>query len=158
MKRCGSMYADYSLYAPHDVRTAKSRRFDGMIVGSDGLLCRMEQKGPPDHSTYAECAGVHECSLIMAQMVSPPRIGSYLKMISRLSRDYSSCWPFLYQQCDRWRFDQAPQLMRKQQAQYDRHVTRYGTPPFSEEESYFDLEYPFDLLLWMSVNSQAANK
>ena len=152
------MYADYSLLAPHDVRAAKSRKFEGMIVGSDGHLCRMEQKRPPDHPAYAERAGVHGCSLLMAQMVSPPCIGAYLRMIARLSRDYYSCWPLLYQQCDRWRFEQVPQLLRKQQAKYDRYITRYGSPPFSDEESYFDPDYPFDHLLWMSVNAEAANK
>ena len=74
MKRCGAMHADYSLFAPHDVRTAKSRKFERLVVGSDGYLCKMEQKGPPDFPTYMECGGLHECAVIMAQMVTPPRI------------------------------------------------------------------------------------
>ena len=40
-KEAGSMYADYSVFAPHDTRTAKSRKSEGMIIGPDGLLCRM---------------------------------------------------------------------------------------------------------------------
>ena len=91
-------------------------------------------------------------------MVSPPCIGSYLKKIARLSRNYSNCWPLLYQQYDRWRFEQIPELYRKQQAKHDRYVTRYGSPPFSNGESYFDADYPFDHLLWMSVNAEVANK
>ena len=78
------MYADYSLFAHHDVRTAKSHKFEGLIVGSDGYLCKMEQKGPPDHPAYMECGGAHECSLVMAKMVSHPCIGSYYKKIPRL--------------------------------------------------------------------------
>ena len=54
-KEVGSMYADYGVFAPHDTGTAKHRKFEGMIIGPDGLLCRMEQKGPPDHATYDEC-------------------------------------------------------------------------------------------------------
>ena len=157
MKSCGSMYADYSLFAPHDVRTAKSRKFEGLIVGSDGYLCT-EQKGLPDHPTYMACGGVHKCSLIMAEMVSPPRIASYYKKISTVSKNYGSCWALLYQQDDRWRFEQIPELYRKQQAKYDRYVARYGSPSFSDEASQFDPQYPFDRLLWMSVNAEVANK
>ena len=91
LKRCGSMYADFSLMTPHNVRTSKSRRFEGLIVGSDGLLCRREQKGPPDFATYQECFAVHECGLIMAQMVGPPRIKGGSKKMEYLSVHYSTC-------------------------------------------------------------------
>ena len=129
------MYADYSVFAPHDVRTAKSRKFEGMTVGADGHLCRMEQKGPPDHSTYAECGAVHQCSLIMAQMVSPPRIYNNLRMVAQPAHDYLECWPLLYQIDDRWRYEPFPQLLRKLQAQSDKHITKYGSTPYTDEES-----------------------
>ena len=126
MMRCGSAYADLSLLAPHDVRTAKPRKFEGLMVGADDMPCRMEQRGPPDHPTYAECAAVHECGLIMAKLVSPSRIGQYLKMIAVFARDYPSCWALLYQQDDRWRFEQMSQLLRKEQAKHDRYAAKWG--------------------------------
>ena len=87
-KEAVSMYADYSVFAAHHMRTAKSQKFEGMIIGPDGLLCRMEQTGPPDHATYVERTAVHECSIIMAKMVSPPRIQHYLRMVAEFAREY----------------------------------------------------------------------
>ena len=72
LKAEGSMYVDLSVFAAHSQRTAKSLKLDGLILGADGRLCRVEQKGPPDHATYSEGAAVHECGVIMAEMVNPP--------------------------------------------------------------------------------------
>ena len=129
------MYADYSRFAPHHQCTAKPRTFEELIIGADGRLCKMEQKGPPDHPTYAACGAVHQCGLIMAEMVSPPRIGQYLKFMAILAKDYPNCRALQYQQDDRWRFEHIPQLLRKQQAMYDKYFARNGRPPFSDEES-----------------------
>ena len=132
------------------------------ITNADGRLCMMEQKGPPDHPTYAESGAVHQCGLIMAAMVSPPRIGLYLKFMAGLARDYPKRWALQYQMDDRWRFEQIPQLLRKQQAIFqaniDKYVARNCFPSLSDEESYFDPRCPFDYLLWMSVNAQGPYK
>ena len=81
------MYADYGVFAAHHMHTAKAQKLEGMIVGPDGYLCRMEQKGPPDHATYSECSGVHECGIIMADMVNPPPIQHYDQMQADFARE-----------------------------------------------------------------------
>lgn len=159
LKCCGSMYADYSLFAPHDVRTAKSRNFEGLVVGSDGYLCKNMYKGPPGSPTYMECGSVHECSLIMAKMITPARIAGYFKKMSKLSENYCACWALQYQRDDRLRHEQLPELYRKEYARYDRRVARYGTHGgYGDEESQFGPDYPLDHLLWMSANAEVANK
>ena len=94
----------------------------------------------------------------MARMVSPPRIYHYLRMVAQRAHDYPECWPLLYQMDDRWRYEHFPQLLRKLQAQYDKHITKYGSAPFSDEESSFDPDYPCDHILWLTVNGRAPNK
>ena len=59
---------------------------------------------------------------------------------------------------DRWRYEQFLQMLRKLQAQYDKHIKNYGRAPYTDEESEFNLDYPFDHILWLSVNGRAANK
>ena len=143
---------------PHDVRTAKSRRFEGLVVGSDGLLCRREQKGPPDFSTYKECFAVHECAFIMAKMVSPPRISGYYKKMKRLATHYPTCWALQYQADDRWRHEQILELRRKESRRRNKRVLQGYWPGFSCEESEFHPDYPFYHLLWMAVNTEKANR
>lgn len=132
------MYADYSLLPPHDVRAAMSKRFEGLVVGTDGLLCRREQRGPPDFHTYTECFTVHECSLIMAEMVSPPRIGGYYKKMKDLAKNYGTCWALQYQADDRWRHEQTPELRCNESKKYDKRVLNGYWPESAGDESEFD--------------------
>ena len=147
-KEAGSVYVDYSVFAAHHMRTAKSQKFEGMIVGADGYLCRMEQKGPPDHATYEECSAVHECGIIMARMVTPPRIHHYRRMQADFAREYPECWPLQYQQDDGFRYEQFPQALRKLHAQADRPIASIGFLVASDEESTFGPSYPFEHILW----------
>ena len=55
----------------------------------------------------------------MADMVSPPRIDAFLKMLNALNSRYPECWPLLYQQIDRWMHEEMTELMRKESATYD---------------------------------------
>ena len=155
MKKEGSCYADYSLIAPHDTRTQRSKRFEGLALGTDGFLCKMEQKGPPDWITFVERFEVHKCGLIMADMVSPPRIAEFLKMLTTLNNRYPECWPLLYQQIDRWMHEEMTELMRKESGTYEWKVKK-GKDVWSHEESSFDPDYPFDHLFWLSVHSNYA--
>jgi len=157
-KRCMSMYCDYSSFAPHDVRIAKSRRFEGLIVGADGLLCKREQKGPHDFHTHLECARTHECALLMAEMVSPPRIAAYSKKHIKYNHHYGACYPLWYQQEDRWRQEQWPEILRKEGNKYERRVSRGLWQDDSAEESWYNPDSPFDHLLYLSVHSEAANR
>ena len=69
----------------------RSKRFEGLAIGTDGYLCKMEQKGPPDWITFVLCFNVHRAGLIMADMVSPPRIGAFLTMLTLLNTRYPEC-------------------------------------------------------------------
>lgn len=118
----------------------------------------MMQKGPPDHATYEECSAVHECGIIMAKMVAPPRIHHYHRMQRDFAREYPECWPLQYQQDDRFRYEQFPQALHKLHAQADRQIVSVGFLVASDEESSFDLNYPFEHILWSAVNARWACK
>lgn len=149
------MYVDFSVFAAHHMRTAKSQKVAGMIMGPDGYLCRIEQKGPPDHATYAECAAVHECAVIMARMVTPPRIHHYLRMQADFAREYPESWALPYQQDDRYRYKRFPQDLRKLHTQADRQIAGL-TWSHGDEESSSGPDYPFEHILWLAVNGRRA--
>ena len=96
-----------------------------------------ERLSGPDFHTYVECYFVHECSLIMAKMVSPPRGSAYLKKQHKLAKHYGCCWPLHYQMEDRWRHEQIPELHRKESKKYDRRVFNGFCPGSSGEDSEF---------------------
>lgn len=135
----------YRLPAPHDVRIAKSKNFEGLVVGSDGLLCRREQKGPPDLHTYIECFAVHECFLIMAKMANPRRIGGYYKKQKKLAKHNGTCWALQHQTDDRWRHEQLHDLHRRESKKYDRRASPaigpdpLGASPSSTPTSRFTI-------------------
>ena len=77
--------------------------------------------------------------------------------MKKLAKNYSTCWALQYQADCRWRHEQTPELHRKESNKYDKRVLNGYWPGSSGDESELDPDYPFDLLLWMSVNSERAN-
>ena len=94
----------------------------------------------------------------MAKMVSPPRIGGYFKKMQYLSIGYSSCWPLQYQAGDRWGHEQIPVMHRKESLRHNKRTLQGYWPGYACEESEYHPDYPFHHLLWMSVNSEKANR
>ena len=79
----------------------------------------------------------------------------------RRSRHYGSCWALQHQKDDRWRREQIPELLRKESKRHRKRIafSRYGVYAGANcDESEFDPDYPFDHLLWMSVNAEVANR
>ena len=149
-KAMKSMYFDAAHFAPHDTRTAKSRKHEGLIVGTDGLLCKQEQKGPPDFPTCLECMRVHECAGIMAGMFTPPSIDHFIKKMIKYDLRFGESYPLWYQQYDRWTHVQVPELLRKEMQKYDRQIDGgdwYPRITSEDGESVLDPECPYDHLL-----------
>ena len=78
------------------------------------ICAKWSRRVPPDWITFVLCFNVHRAGLIMADMVSPPRIDAFLTMLTTLNARYPECLPLQYQQIDRWMHEEMTELMRKE--------------------------------------------
>ena len=60
----------------------------------------------------------------MAQAAIAPRIAGYAKTQKMYSTKYTSCWALQYEQDDRFRREEAPEILRKESDKYNRKVER----------------------------------
>ena len=74
--------------------------------------------------------------------------------MKKLAKRYPTCWALQYQADDRWRREQIPELHRTESLRQNKRVHNGYMLGASGDESEFEPDYPFDHLLWMSVNSQ----
>ena len=101
-----------------------------------------------------EGASVHECGIIMADMVNPPPIQHYHQMQADFAREHPEYWSLQYQQDDRFRYEMFPEALRKYQRVADSQIYTYGHILPSQDEYTFNPDYPFEHLLWAAVNSR----
>ena len=67
----GSIYVDFCLCAPWDIRTNRSKKWKGLILGSDKLWYEEECRGPPDFDCWEQCFRLWECMCIMSEVLLP---------------------------------------------------------------------------------------
>ena len=155
-----SYSADFSRFCPRDQRTQKSHLCEGLIINKDGLLARAELKGPHDIESLLACMDMHHVCLLMAGCVAPPRLVAYRDFIVQLNKQYPDWYPLLYQQLDRWMFEEIPELHRLQIQKWDKRAKRgyWQTVEDVDEDSVFDINYPLGHLLWMTIHSSYATE
>ena len=93
----------------------------------------------------------------MAEMVTPPRIDAFFKMLTVLNERYPECWPLLYQQIDRWMHEEMAELLRTESETYDWKV-RCNKEVWADDVSNFDPNYPFEHLFHLAVHGAYAIK
>ena len=158
----GSIYVDFSLCAPWDVRTQRSRRWKGLLFGADNKWREEECRGPPDFDCWEQCFRLWECMCIMAEILLPPRISAYFKMVRAhwLKHSGPGLFAFWYQQEDWYRHEQIPDIKRLQMREYNEAITEYRTSgwwtPVKEHGSTSDPDSPWDHVMLLAVRSSDA--
>ena len=160
----GSIYVDFSLCAPWDIRTQRSRRWKGLVLGADGRWHEEECRGPPNFECWELCFRLWECMGIMSETILPPRFTAYFNMVKTLSDKHAGpgLFAFWYQQEDRYRHEQFPDMLRLQNRQYNQAVTEYSTSgwwtPITEQGSTFNPDAPWNHILLLAVRSAEARQ
>ena len=106
---------DFALWGSFHIRTAKSFRCRGLIVGPGNSLIEQELKGPPDFDHWPTSWEVFQCGMISANACIPPHLIAYHTMIKGFASLYGEkCWPLLYQQDVRFRQEEMPELLYRE--------------------------------------------
>ena len=101
--RTGSCYVDFALFGARHIRTAKSWKWRGMVVGPGGVLMEQEIRGAPNYESWDACWNVYQCAMIMAGAYGYGR-RVYSTIPHRLRRNgMEKYWVLLYQNYDRYR-------------------------------------------------------
>jgi hypothetical protein len=101
---------------------------------------------------------------IMAEILLPPRISAYFKMVSThwVKHTDPGLFAFWYQQEDRYRHEQIPDIKRLQMREYNEAITEYRTSgwwtPVKEHGSTFDPDSPWDHVMLLAVRSSDARR
>ena len=101
---CKSLYVDIKLMAPHDIRTNRSFKLQGITTDKQGRI-RQEPRecyGTPTLMEYLECFNVYACCCIMSGALVPPRLDAWIEKQTMYNAKYPQCWPFQYQLADRY--------------------------------------------------------
>ena len=113
--RCGGCYVDFALWGNYHIRTAKSFRCRGLIIGRGGILIDQELEGPPDFEQWSPCWDVFQCGMICGDACIPPHLIVYHTMIKHFAGTYDgTCWPLLYQQDVRFRHEEMPEILYRE--------------------------------------------
>ena len=156
----GCIYVDFSICAPWDTRTNRSKKWKGLVVGADNKFHEEECKGPPDFACWTQCFKLWECMCIMAEVMLPPRITAYFKMAKSMADKHRGVYPYWYQQEDRFRHEVIPDIKRLQIRLYDEAITEFSTTnvwtPVRSEGSTFNPDDPWNHIMLLAVKSSDA--
>ena len=100
----------------------------------------------------------------MSEAILPPRFTAYFNMVKTLADKHAGpgLFAFWYQQEDRYRHEQFPDILRLQNRQYNAAVTEYSTSgwwtPVNELGSTFDPDAPWNHILLLAVRSVEAHQ
>ena len=113
--KCGGCYVDFALWGSFHIRTARSFRCRGLVVGPGNVLIEQELKGPPSFEYWSPSWDVFQCGMISADACIPPWLIAYHTMIKGYSAKYGEkCWPLLYQQDVRFRQEEMPEILYRE--------------------------------------------
>ena len=158
----GSIYVDFCLCAPWDIRTNRSKKWKGLVLGADKQWREEECRGPPDFDCWEECFRLWECMCIMSEVLLPPRFTAYYNMVKAhcLRHAGSGLFGFWYQQEDRYRHEEIPDIKRLQLRLYDMAITEYNASgwwtPVRSEGSTLDPDDPWNHVMQIAVRSSDA--
>ena len=159
----GCTYVDFCVCAPWDIRTARSRKWKGLVMGADGKMHESECKGPPDFACWTLCFRLWECMCIMSGVLLPPRITAYFDMAKgMLDKHGHECYPYWYQQEDRYRHEQLPDFHRLIDIEYDDAVIEYRATGWWEavkfRKSIYSPDAPWNHVYHYAVRSEDSSR
>ena len=99
----------------------------------------------------------------MAKVVLPPRLSAYYRKQKLIHIRYGDCWPLHYQQEDRYRHEEWPEIHRKKANKYDKKAAAFAkmgwmSMPPTGEDSEYESDDPFNHILYKAVNGEEANQ
>ena len=81
-------YVDFSLFGPHQIRTAKRSALSGCTFDSQGVLRDIEIYGPATAENWSDSYDCLTTALIMLDGVSRPHLAKYKKLIMGYSSEF----------------------------------------------------------------------
>ena len=113
--KCGGCYVDFALWGSYHIRTARSFRCRGLVVGPGNVLVEQELKGPPSFEYWSPSWDVYQAGMISTGACIPPWLIAYHTMIKDFATRYGEkCWPLLYQQDVRFRQEEMPEILYRE--------------------------------------------
>ena len=120
--RCGSCYVDFTVFVPHHNRNQKSQTWKGLVMGADGTLQHLEQKGPFDFPQWRGCWEIYTVAMIMLGAAIPPVMTAIRKEMQRRWELNRLCWALQYQCDDRVRHEEFPEMLITASEEHNRLV------------------------------------
>jgi hypothetical protein len=77
-------YVDLALFGPHGQRTLRSLKLHGLVPGPNGVLQRVETRGPPTIASWCLCMEVFKSVVIGLNILTLPTIDDYIAKGSQL--------------------------------------------------------------------------
>ena len=108
---CRPPYADFAVFGPHGVRSAKRAKMAGQAIDSAGNFHMIEMYGPNCIASWQGCYDVLTTALIMLKKVRRKNLRRYRVLITKYAMTYGfTVWHLLYQADVRMRQEHMPRL------------------------------------------------
>ena len=124
-------YVDFAIWSPFRSRTQRKINSTGLMFGANGVLQKLEFRGPPSFEHWKACWKVYETAMIYIDAVDPPVMHAYCQYIEDFARQFGhACWALLYQVESRFRREFIEKFKRRE-AKAQRDAVAVGAPhPF----------------------------